>query len=244
MHTLLKQSLFLGLAAPVVALAQPDLRSWDPATLYQNGWSAREMIDTEVRGNDGEAIGEVKDILVDRNGRISRIVAEVGGFLEMGDQHIGVPWSDIKIGEDMEFVQVPLREVQSGSYSLFGRVPQGEDVALQQGEWRVNELIGDYASVDGVPRYGIVTDVIFDNRAMAKGVIVDRALGTGPGGRVERFGYPYAGYRDGPSYRLPWSANELARVQRFDYVRLNELSRYAGKRAERASAGASGRAGN
>jgi sporulation protein YlmC with PRC-barrel domain len=122
------------------------------------------MLDIEVRGDGGQVIGEVEDIIVDRNGNISRLVVEVGDFLELGDQHIGVPWKDVKIGEDMAFVQVPLKEVGNGTYSLFGRIPQGEDVAAARTSWRVHELIGDYANLEDVPRYGLVTDVVFNNR--------------------------------------------------------------------------------
>jgi hypothetical protein len=43
--------------------------------------------------------------------------------------------------------------IERGTYSLFGAVPQGEDVAAPQSARRVNELIGD-ASLQDVTRYG------------------------------------------------------------------------------------------
>jgi sporulation protein YlmC with PRC-barrel domain len=209
-----------------------ELGSWEVAMLYPNGWSAREMLGAEVRGENGDEIGEVQDIIVERNGTVDRIVVEVGGFLDLGDQHIGVPWKDAKIGQDMAFVQVPLREVRDGTYSLFGRVPQGEQVTAGPDTWRVRELIGDYASVEEITRYGLITDVIFSNRAEAKGVVVDRAA-PGPRGF---YAYPYAGYPGTSAYRLPYSSADAGQVPRFDYVRLGELSIYAGGR-NAASAG-------
>src|SRR5687768_16226802 len=113
----------LALAAAGTQAQQRDLITWNQEAWYRNGLSASEMIDKPVRGANGERIGEVHDIIVDRNGQIAKLVVEVGGFFESGDQHIGVPWRGVKIGENMEFVQAPLREVRNGTYSLFGRVP-------------------------------------------------------------------------------------------------------------------------
>ena len=195
------------------------------------------MIDAPVRAANGERIGDVKDIIVDRNGSISKVVVEVGGFFELGDQHIGVPWKDIKIGEDMAFVQVPLREVEQGTYSLFGEVPQGEDVPAALTSWRVNELIGDYAALADVPRYGLVTDVIFDSRGRAQSVVVDRA---GYWGGYGLYAYPFTGFHAAAyAHPLPYRSETVVALRPFDYSRLDEQSRYSGGRS--ASAGRSAR---
>lgn len=211
----------------------------DLAGVYREGISAREVIDTPVRAASGERIGDVKDIIVDRNGHISKLVVEVGGFFELGDQHIGVPWKDITFGEDMRFVQVPLREVENGTYSLFGKVPQGEDVPAALTSWRVNELIGDYASLADVPRYGIVTDVIFDNRGRAQAVVVDRA---GYWGGFGLYAYPYAGFAPAShAHALPYVRETVVALEPFDYGELARQSRYAGSGAAAAGSGSDGR---
>lgn len=211
-------------------MAGPDL-----TRLYRNGWSAEEMLGAEVRGDNGEQIGDVKDIVVDRNA--STVIVEVGGFLEMGDQHIGVPWGDLAFGQDLEWIQVPLREVESGAYSLYGRVPQGEEVAIDESSWLVNELIGDEARLEDVRRYGRVTDVIFDNRGRAQAIVVRRAAGVW--GRPGWYAYPYAGYYPASyAYPIPYHSGDLANFGELDYVRLGRESMYSG--ADRgASTGAS-----
>lgn len=246
MQMRLKQAILAAAIVPALALPaaygqsqrqerHPELGKWDVSRLYRDGWSAEEMIGKPVRGREGEEIGEVKDIIVGSNGNIERIVVEVGGFLEIGDQHIGVPWNRISIGEDMAFVQVPLREVEDGTYSLFGRVPQGEEVAVPEGAWRVNELIGDYASLRDVPRYGIVVDVVFNSRGQAQGLVVDPAAGYGVAGA---YAYPYGGYYPGAyAYPLPYDRGEVAALDRFDYVRLGRESRYAGTDSGKAAVG-------
>lgn len=191
----------------------------DLARLYADGMSARELIDAPVRGENGERIGDVKDIVVNEHGNIARLIVEVGGFFELADQHIGVPWEDLAFGEDMQFVQVPLKEVESGTYALGGRVPQGEDVPVALTSWRVNELIGDYAAIEGAPRHGMVTDVIFNSRGQLQAVLVDRL------GQRGLWAYPYAGYRPGAYAHF---TETVIALEPFDYAELGRKSRYAG----------------
>jgi sporulation protein YlmC with PRC-barrel domain len=206
----------------------PQSRPASLDQLYQNGLSAREVIDTPVRGENGERIGEVKDIVVDEHGRIARLVVEVGGFFELGDQHIGVPWKDVKVGENMEFIQVPLREVRSGTYSLAGTVPHGEHVPIALTSWRVNELIGDYARLKDSPRAGLVTDVIFDSRGQVQTVLVDRLDRRG------LFAYPFMGYDPGAYAHF---TETVIALQPFDYAELGRRSSYAGRQTSAAAGG-------
>jgi sporulation protein YlmC with PRC-barrel domain len=220
--TILAAGVAFALAVP--ALAQQQSRQPpDP----RGAWSAQEMIGTAVRSQSGEQIGEVHDIIVGKDGRISKVLVEVGGVVEIADQHIGVPWQQVQIGPEMQWVQVPLKEVEDGTFSLFGRTPQGEDVTVAQGAWRVNELVGDYASLRDVPRYGIVTDVLFDRNGHAQSVIVSRTTGVwGPAGW---YAYPYAGYFPGAyAYPLPYRRAEVDRFARFDYAKFARISGLAG----------------
>lgn len=207
--------------------AAPDLREWDQSRLYRNAWSAEEMLDVEVRSETGEVIGEVEDMIVGPNGRIRQVVVEVGGVVEIGDQHIGVPWNHVEIGPDMAWIQVPLEEVEDGTYSLFGRVPQGENVPAAVNAWRVKELIGDYAALEDVARYGLVSDVIFSRQGRALGLVVNRAAGYW--GAPGWYGYPYVGYYPGMyAYPLPYAAAEVRGLEPFYYVELAQQSELAG----------------
>jgi sporulation protein YlmC with PRC-barrel domain len=198
------------------------------AEVYRDGLSARELVGTAVRGENAERIGEVKDIVVNEHGFISRLIVEVGGFFELGDQHIGVPWKDVRVGEDMGFIQVPLREVSRGTYSLAGTVPQGEDVPGALTSWRVNELIGDYAALKDAPRAGLVSDVIFDSRGRVQALLVDRL------GRRGLFAYPFTGYHPGAYAQL---ADTAIALEPFDYGELGRQSVYAGARTSAAAGG-------
>lgn len=195
------------------------------AVTYANRWSADQLISTEVRNDRGEQIGEVKDILVDHKGKVSRVIVEVGGFLEMGDQHIGVPWKDVTLHDHLDYIQVPLKEVEDGTYSLYGRVPHGENVRATRSEWRVNEVIGDFASLTDVPRYGMVTDIIFDESGQAQSVIVNRRAGDW--GAPGHYGAPYRGYNEGWTYAMPIDGARVNDLQAFDYEQFARESRFA-----------------
>lgn len=219
-------------AAPVIAQGgssganEPHLESWKLDDLYRGSWSAEQMIGADVRTRDGQEIGEVKDIIVGSSGEISKVVVEVGGFLEIGDQHIGVPWKHVQLGSRLDWISVPLREVENGTYSLYGRIPQGEEVVGGVNTWRVNELIGDFASLSDVPRYGIVADVLFGSDGKAKAVVVDRT--RGPWGAYGYYAYPYREFdARAPAYALPYATPQIVSLTPFDYRQLADRSDFA-----------------
>ena len=127
---------------------------------------------------------------------------------------------------------MPLREVESGTYSLYGRIPQGEQVLQSAGEWRVNELIGDFAQLQDVPRYGIVSDVIFDTQGSAQVVVVSRPNGSW--GRAGWFAYPYHGFYPGTyAYALPFLGSKVSNAGAFSYAQLAKQSPYSNPRNAR-----------
>ena len=62
-----------------------DAESWDPQTVRNNvgsGWTR---------------IGTVQDIVMDRSGKMTGIVTEVGGFLDVADKHVMIPVEDLNL---------------------------------------------------------------------------------------------------------------------------------------------------
>ena len=47
-------------------------------------------------GTDYRQIGEIEDVILDRQGQMVGIVAEVGGFLDIGDVRVMVPVQDTR----------------------------------------------------------------------------------------------------------------------------------------------------
>lgn len=79
-------------------------------------------IDTEW-----EDVGDIDDLVLDTSGQLVAIVAEIGGFLDIGDRHVLLPVTDVALvpGED-------------GKYSYVTRLSQDELSQLpevEEGFW-------------------------------------------------------------------------------------------------------------
>ena len=61
---------------------------------------ASKLIDAPLRGAGNETIGEVEDLLLDRNGRVAFAIIGRGGVLNIGEKYVPVPWSALGIKYD------------------------------------------------------------------------------------------------------------------------------------------------
>jgi sporulation protein YlmC with PRC-barrel domain len=59
---------------------------------------ATNLVGTDVAGPDGKKLGEIENLLVDRNGQVRAMVLEWGGFLGIGDREVLVPMDQIQLG--------------------------------------------------------------------------------------------------------------------------------------------------
>lgn len=198
-----------------------QITTWDTAPLYR-GLRAEQLLDTDVYGEDGNEIGEVENIIVGPDGKIRSLVVEAGGFWDIGDTHVAVPWNQVKISTDNNRVFVPLKEDNLPNFSLFNN---DENVGTGPREWKVTELLDDTVQLRDAPRYGVVDDLIFDRAGQLQAVLVNRD--TRYGAPYGPYAYPYYGYGYGRDYDpgntvyiLPYSEKELSNLQRFDTARM------------------------
>ena len=56
-------------------------------------WRASKLIGLDVYGADNQKIGDVNDVLVDRQGNADAVVVGVGGFLGIGEKNVALPFS-------------------------------------------------------------------------------------------------------------------------------------------------------
>lgn len=68
--------------------------------------SASTLIGNNVRNSDGDSLGEIEEIMLDRSdGRVAYAVLSFGGFLGVGDKLFAVPWQVLEIDtENHEFI--------------------------------------------------------------------------------------------------------------------------------------------
>lgn len=213
----------------IVAL---DTWSYDP--LYADAWSIEQMMDdATVVGDGGDEIGTVENVIVDENSRILGIIAQVGGFWDVGDTHVSIPWDQVERqnGE----VRVPVTEETVDEYSVFGEpsfFPEeaaeevtrvDDDLATATGVFKATDVIGDYAYLSGGERYGYVTDLLVQDGEVTT-VVVDAGAYGAPG----YYAYPYAGPGYGPMYgrgygrydyryTMPYTPEDVTVIDTFDY---------------------------
>lgn len=182
------------------------------------GMSVEELLGADVHGTTGEDIGEVENLVIGKDGEVLSVIAEVGGFLELGDKHISIPWDRVTVGVDGDDLSIPLTQDTLEEFSLFAdpRVTaqearttiqevEGDDagvVTTGPRAWRATELIGDHARLrdkDGFVNYGYVHDLIIRDGKVAA-VVVSPDVTWGPG----LYAYPYYGYWSGWHPAFPY----------------------------------------
>jgi sporulation protein YlmC with PRC-barrel domain len=62
--------------------------------------SGAALIGATIQNENQETVGKVRDIYVDGDGAIRKVVVSVGGFLGMGAKDVAVNWSDIRFSRD------------------------------------------------------------------------------------------------------------------------------------------------
>jgi sporulation protein YlmC with PRC-barrel domain len=68
--------------------------------------SADSLQGTHVKNARGDALGEIKALMIDlASGRVAYAVLAFGGFLGLGDKYFAVPWSAMALDtEDEKFI--------------------------------------------------------------------------------------------------------------------------------------------
>jgi len=75
--------------------AAPQAQSQTLATLPPGVSTVTNWYKQDVYDPLEKKIGEISDVLVDKDGKISAFIVSVGGFLGMGEKHVAVPFDNI-----------------------------------------------------------------------------------------------------------------------------------------------------
>ncbi len=106
---LLASALAFGFVAPLVAQstkqsAPAPMASAIPGTdmIYREGWMpthwrSSESIGEAVYNRAGERIGDIDDLLIDRNGQVLAAVVGVGGFLGIGEHKVAISYRSFEM---------------------------------------------------------------------------------------------------------------------------------------------------
>ncbi len=118
MKTKLLAVALLGFSAiSLPALAQTSQPNAAPAAAPAHAqqqsaaglWRASKLHGIDVYNQQNEKIGDIDDVLMDKDGKAKLAVLGVGGFLGMGEHNVAVNFSDLKFSDQ------PVKSNTSGS---------------------------------------------------------------------------------------------------------------------------------
>lgn len=188
-----------------------DIVTWDHNTLRQ-GYSAQKLLDMDVKGTNGEKIGDVKDILVDTSGKVSALVVSHGGVLGIGDKELRVPFNEFKPDAKLENLVVSISKDNVEKYRV-----RDDDRQARSGEMKLSELMDDQVALRGGQRYGDVEDMILSRDGRIKAIVVEGE------GRGNRYAFPWtngAYDRTASRFSYDYDRDQISRLRPFDYAAL------------------------
>jgi sporulation protein YlmC with PRC-barrel domain len=68
--------------------------------MLKGNWRASKLMGLDVYNEANEKLGDVNEIILDKNGKVSAVVIGVGGFLGMGEHDIAVSMDKLKFVEE------------------------------------------------------------------------------------------------------------------------------------------------
>jgi hypothetical protein len=207
--------------------SQPvSLADWDYREVYA-GWFADGVVDRPLYGPHGDEIGNVKNLLMNPRGQIVALVAEVGGFWDIGDTHVTIPWSGIERRAGKTYS--PITEETAENYGMFSEEYftaedvghfEGLDESFATGPyiWKATALLDDYVVLEDGEPFGYVTDLVFDQSGRLLAVVAADAHSPIDRRGVYAFPWDRRGWRPGfDHYTVRHTEEEIARLPRIDY---------------------------
>jgi len=98
-------ALLMAASLPVFAQTSSTSTTTQPAkvaaTQLQPGQiRATQMDGATVYDAQNQKVGDIKDIILDRDGKVAAVVLDVGAFLGVGGKYVAVSMNDLKITQD------------------------------------------------------------------------------------------------------------------------------------------------
>lgn len=78
-------------------IANSNIALANDSSLTTDHWLASDVYGAGVYDPKENKIGDVDDLVISREGRITKAVIGVGGFLGVGKKDVAVPFTDLKV---------------------------------------------------------------------------------------------------------------------------------------------------
>jgi sporulation protein YlmC with PRC-barrel domain len=95
-------ALAMSLCSAAALAQQPAPPTAGPAEIFTRlptGTTVTNFYKQNVYDPSDNKIGDVDDVLIDKEGRITAMIIGVGGFLGMGEKDVAVPFSSVRASE-------------------------------------------------------------------------------------------------------------------------------------------------
>jgi sporulation protein YlmC with PRC-barrel domain len=91
---------------------------------------ASKLMGKEVKNDQGERLGKVKDLIISQNNFVTFAIVSVGGAVGIGDKQIAVPMTDLNHSEDTITVAATADQLKNAS-----KTATGDWMAYSDQEW-------------------------------------------------------------------------------------------------------------
>jgi len=98
----------LSMLAATAAFAQTQTGS------EKGQWQASKLIHMDVYNGQNEKIGDIKELMLDKTGKVNTVAIGVGGFLGMGERDVAVKFEQLKWNNE------PVKSSSSASSTTTG----------------------------------------------------------------------------------------------------------------------------
>lgn len=110
----------LALNAPALAqqTAAPDMAALveveDESRLVESlNLTVDDVEDMDIVDSTGEEIGEVEEVLMDGEGAIVALVADIGGFLDVGEKEVVLQLEEVAVQDDRLAVSLTREQLEA-----------------------------------------------------------------------------------------------------------------------------------
>lgn len=127
----------------------------DQKMMLKDSWRASKLMGLDVYNEANEKLGDIKELIVDKDGKINAAVIGVGGFLGVGEHDIAVTMDKLK------FVETPVRtsssapatterrETTTGAATTSGSTTKTTTTTTARDTSNVNDWAPDHAVMSG-----------------------------------------------------------------------------------------------
>ncbi len=122
-RTTLASAILLGtLALPLAGVSYAQERTAPGAAANQmqpvelgSNYEAKNLIGKDVRNDQGEKLGKIKNLVIDPSGRVTYAVLETGGIVGLGEKTYAIPWDRIHVSSDRKHMTLNVSKDQISS---------------------------------------------------------------------------------------------------------------------------------